>query len=86
MFLMHQANQNLIAKVARSLGVSEGKFFSNIRKYGNTSSASMLIRPPNGRRPKASARESRSALRHRSGLPLGRAARRRGVVLPACNP
>jgi 3-oxoacyl-[acyl-carrier-protein] synthase-3 len=42
-FLMHQANQNLIAKVARSLGVSEGKFFSNIRKYGNTSSASMLI-------------------------------------------
>lgn len=42
-FLMHQANQNLIAKVAHALGVSETKFFSNIRKYGNTSSASMLI-------------------------------------------
>lgn len=42
-FLMHQANQNLIARIAQALGVVEEKFFSNIRKYGNTSSASMLI-------------------------------------------
>lgn len=42
-FQMHQANQNLIDRVARSLQVEAGKFFSNIRRYGNTSSASMLI-------------------------------------------
>jgi 3-oxoacyl-[acyl-carrier-protein] synthase III len=42
-FLMHQANQNLIDKVANTLGVPSAKFFSNIRRYGNTSSASMLI-------------------------------------------
>lgn len=42
-FLMHQANQNLIARIASALGVAEQKFFTNIRRYGNTSSASMLI-------------------------------------------
>lgn len=42
-FLMHQANQNLINRVARALDVAPAKFFSNIRHYGNTSSASMLI-------------------------------------------
>jgi 3-oxoacyl-[acyl-carrier-protein] synthase III len=42
-FLMHQANQNLIDRVARALSVPPDRFFSNIRKYGNTSSASMLI-------------------------------------------
>jgi 3-oxoacyl-[acyl-carrier-protein] synthase-3 len=42
-YLMHQANQNLIARIAQALGVAEEKFFSNIRRYGNTSSASMLI-------------------------------------------
>lgn len=42
-FLMHQANQNLIVRIAEALGVSPERFFSNIRKYGNTSSASMLI-------------------------------------------
>jgi 3-oxoacyl-[acyl-carrier-protein] synthase III len=42
-FLMHQANQNLIAKIARTLEVAPEKFYSNIAKYGNTSSASMLI-------------------------------------------
>jgi 3-oxoacyl-[acyl-carrier-protein] synthase III len=42
-FLMHQANQNLIDRVARALEVPAGRFYSNIRKYGNTSSASMLI-------------------------------------------
>lgn len=42
-FLMHQANQNLINKVASTLAVPSEKFFSNIARYGNTSSASMLI-------------------------------------------
>jgi 3-oxoacyl-[acyl-carrier-protein] synthase-3 len=42
-FLMHQANQNLIDRVARALAVEPPKFYSNIRHYGNTSSASMLI-------------------------------------------
>ena len=42
-FLMHQANQNLIARVAQALEVAEDKFYSNIKRFGNTSSASMLI-------------------------------------------
>ena len=42
-FLMHQANQNLIDRVARALDVESARFYSNIRRYGNTSSASMLI-------------------------------------------
>ena len=42
-FLLHQANLNLIVKVAQSLGVSETKFYTNIGRYGNTSSASLLI-------------------------------------------
>jgi 3-oxoacyl-[acyl-carrier-protein] synthase III len=43
MFLMHQANQNLIDRVARAIGVPPNRFFTNIHDYGNTSSASMLI-------------------------------------------
>jgi 3-oxoacyl-[acyl-carrier-protein] synthase III len=42
-FLLHQANQNLIDRVARVLGVGSERFPSNIRRYGNTSSASLLI-------------------------------------------
>jgi 3-oxoacyl-[acyl-carrier-protein] synthase-3 len=42
-FLMHQANQNLIVRIAQALNVREDTFFSNIDKYGNTSSASMLV-------------------------------------------
>lgn len=42
-FLMHQANQNLIDRVAKGIGVPPSKFYSNIAHYGNTSSASMLI-------------------------------------------
>jgi 3-oxoacyl-[acyl-carrier-protein] synthase-3 len=42
-FLMHQANQNLMDRVARALEVDLPRFYSNIRRYGNTSSASMLI-------------------------------------------
>jgi len=42
-FLMHQANQNLMDGVARALRVPADRFFSNIGKYGNTSSASLFI-------------------------------------------
>jgi 3-oxoacyl-[acyl-carrier-protein] synthase-3 len=42
-FLMHQANQNLLDAVARALRVPAARFFSNLRAYGNTSSASLLI-------------------------------------------
>jgi 3-oxoacyl-[acyl-carrier-protein] synthase III len=43
LFLMHQANLNLIRKVATALEVPEDRFFRNIDRYGNTSSASLLI-------------------------------------------
>ena len=42
-FLMHQANLNLISRVAMALQVPESRFFRNVVRYGNTSSASMLI-------------------------------------------
>lgn len=42
-FIMHQANRNLITRVAQTLGVGAERFYSNIDRYGNTSSASMLI-------------------------------------------
>ena len=42
-FLLHQANLNLITKVARELGAQDARFFRNLSKYGNTSSASLLI-------------------------------------------
>jgi 3-oxoacyl-[acyl-carrier-protein] synthase-3 len=42
-FLMHQANANLLRKVAETLKVPEDRFYSNIEDYGNTSSASLLI-------------------------------------------
>jgi len=42
-FLVHQANLNLLTRVAKTLEVDREKFFSNIGRYGNTSSASMLI-------------------------------------------
>ncbi|HUB52650.1 MAG TPA: ketoacyl-ACP synthase III [Terracidiphilus sp.] len=42
-YLMHQANLNLIARVAQSLKVPEDRFFVNLARYGNTSSASLLI-------------------------------------------
>ena len=42
-YLVHQANANLLARVAQGLGVEMERFFCNIDRYGNTSSASMLI-------------------------------------------
>lgn len=42
-FLIHQANQNLLNRVAKGLAVPNERVFSNIARYGNTSSASLLI-------------------------------------------
>jgi 3-oxoacyl-[acyl-carrier-protein] synthase-3 len=42
-YILHQANANLMARVAQALGAPRELFFSNIDRYGNTSSASMLI-------------------------------------------
>lgn len=42
-FICHQANVNIIHKIARKLGVSEDRFFMNLSSYGNTASASVLI-------------------------------------------
>jgi 3-oxoacyl-[acyl-carrier-protein] synthase-3 len=42
-FLLHQANLNLLLRVAKSLDVAPEKVFTNVQRYGNTSSASMLI-------------------------------------------
>jgi 3-oxoacyl-[acyl-carrier-protein] synthase-3 len=42
-WIMHQANRNLIMRVAQSLKVPEDRFYVNLTRYGNTSSASLLI-------------------------------------------
>ena len=71
-FLMHQANQNLIDRVARTLGVDSHCFYSNIGRYGNTSSASMLIAASEwweASRPKPGSRIAFAAF---GRLPLGR--------------
>lgn len=42
-YLLHQANLNLITRVARVLRAEDSRFFRNLNKYGNTSSASLPI-------------------------------------------
>lgn len=42
-FLLHQANRNLLTRVAKSLNVPEERIYCNVDLYGNTSSASLLI-------------------------------------------
>jgi 3-oxoacyl-[acyl-carrier-protein] synthase-3 len=42
-FLLHQANLNLIARVAAAVKAPRERFFTNIAHCGNTSSASLLI-------------------------------------------
>jgi len=42
-YLLHQANLNLITRVAQAVGAPEERFFRNIARCGNTSSASLLI-------------------------------------------
>jgi len=49
-YLLHQANLNLIVRVARTLGQPGHKFYVNLDRYGNTSSASLLIAAADWRR------------------------------------
>jgi 3-oxoacyl-[acyl-carrier-protein] synthase-3 len=42
-YLLHQANLNLITRVASTLKAPRERFYTNIDRYGNTSSASLLI-------------------------------------------
>ena len=42
-FLIHQANLKLLERVAKVLKVPDDRLFTNIQRYGNTSSASLLI-------------------------------------------
>jgi len=52
-YLLHQANLNLITRVAAALKVPEERFFTNLARYGNTSSASLLIAAGEWRRAQA---------------------------------
>jgi 3-oxoacyl-[acyl-carrier-protein] synthase-3 len=42
-FICHQANANIIKKIAETLGEPIDRFFMNLSLYGNTASASVLI-------------------------------------------
>ena len=54
-FLLHQANLNLITRVAAAVKAPRERFFTNIDRYGNTSSASLLIAADEWRQGLASA-------------------------------
>ena len=43
LFVPHQANDRILQVAAKGLGVPEGRMFSNLARYGNTSSASIPI-------------------------------------------
>ncbi|OGR25209.1 MAG: 3-oxoacyl-ACP synthase [Desulfuromonadales bacterium GWD2_54_10] len=43
LFISHQANRRIIDAIAKRLGLPETKMFSNLEKYGNTSSASIPL-------------------------------------------
>jgi 3-oxoacyl-[acyl-carrier-protein] synthase-3 len=43
LFVLHQANLNLLRGVARGLGVPEERLFVNVDRVGNTSAASVLL-------------------------------------------
>ena len=42
-FIPHQANSRIIGAVAKKLGLSEENIYLNIDKYGNMSSASVIV-------------------------------------------
>jgi len=42
-FICHQANANIIHKIASTLAVPANRFFMNLSSYGNTAAASVLI-------------------------------------------
>lgn len=57
LFVFHQANINLLRRVAQRLAIDEARVFVNLDRYGNTSAASLLI----------AAAEAEEAGRFRSG-------------------
>ncbi|MFB3925376.1 MAG: 3-oxoacyl-ACP synthase III family protein [Syntrophales bacterium] len=42
-FICHQANVNIIHRIAELIGISKDRFYINVHRYGNTASASVLI-------------------------------------------
>jgi 3-oxoacyl-[acyl-carrier-protein] synthase-3 len=42
-FICHQANVNIVLKIAEKLCINEEKFYMNMFRHGNTASASVLI-------------------------------------------
>jgi 3-oxoacyl-[acyl-carrier-protein] synthase-3 len=42
-FVLHQANINILRKIAESLGMPMERFVVNLDRYGNTAAASVLI-------------------------------------------
>lgn len=42
-FICHQANVNIILKIAENLEIDANRFYINLFRYGNTASASVLI-------------------------------------------
>ncbi len=49
-FICHQANVNIVLKIAENLRISEDKFYMNMFRHGNTASASVLIALDEARR------------------------------------
>lgn len=43
LFVPHQANQRIMSAAAQRLGIPDGKVFSNVERFGNTSCASIPI-------------------------------------------
>ncbi len=43
MFAVHQANSRIFKNPAKKLGIPESKFFVNVDRYGNMSSASVMV-------------------------------------------
>ena len=43
LFIPHQANQRIIQAVGQRLGLEDGQLFSNVRRVGNTSAASIPL-------------------------------------------
>ena len=43
MFIAHQANNRIIQAIAKKVGISEDRMYVNVKRYGNTSAASVGI-------------------------------------------
>ena len=43
LFVLHQANINILTGISKNLGVDASRFYSNLRNVGNTAGASVLL-------------------------------------------